>query len=195
MSHIKDSFDDDELTSMASEILRDLATKANDDPTVNPYLYLFSDDDICSIDKLPSFSSLSANPDEQLAYPVMSPKIISESKLSPYDSFNQSLPPIPVQLKSKSKLKSKPNLNKKAANHLYAHNLNTNSNNLTYISPSIFIEQSVSHDTIDIPLYISRQNHKQKRTELHVQIPDFGENEINIDICGKYNYKPRNKKK
>eukprot|EP00483_Globobulimina_turgida_P000250 UN00250 len=168
---------------MSAEILKDLATVFNRDRD----LYLFSDVDIGSIDKLPSCSSLSTHPDE-LLYPFMSPKIISDSKLSPNDSFNQLLPPIPSQSKSK------PNPNKKAVNQWYSHNLNTNT--LPYIRPpSIFIEQSVSHDTNDTPLCISPRNHIKNRRESHLQIPDFGGgNEINIGICGKCNCKPRNKR-
>eukprot|EP00483_Globobulimina_turgida_P004720 UN04729 len=144
-----------------------------------------SHDDIGSVDKLPSLSSSSStNKDESmvyLRYPLMSPTIISDSKLLPNDSFNQSFPPLPSQ--------SKLNSNKKTVNYWYTRNLNTN--HLPYIRPpSIFIEQSVSHDSSStddishITSCISPRNHTKKRSECHAQIPDFDEENQNIiNIC------------
>eukprot|EP00483_Globobulimina_turgida_P010001 UN10020 len=158
MSHTKDSFDDYELTRMATEIMMDLAVKTNLDPDArNPYLYLFSNDDIdaVSLENLPSISSVNIDEDmSYLYYPSMSSKI------------NQSLPPIPS-----------PKLNP-----INIQPINKNDFSDPCVPPiniNVFMERSSSPP---ISSCISPRNHTRKRGESHAKIPEFtDDDEINYN--------------
>eukprot|EP01083_Nonionella_stella_P223484 796425_1 len=198
MSFTKDSFDDEELSIMAAEIMRDLQTKPNLDPTdSNPYVFTPRTDDsmddeklskLPSLSYLSSVSQLSVNTEGNLIYvnyPSMSPNIISGSKLSTNDSFNISIPPLPI-------VEHKPAIN----GWCQMNNKLPSSNNiLPYIAPPA---EYIDDNSDIIPL-------KHKKMGTVSQIPIFSDNviqhgkDINITYNinnhkkqRKYKYKSKN---
>eukprot|EP01084_Bolivina_argentea_P053193 97655_1 len=140
MSFRKDSFNDEELTMMAEEITQHFNTKANHYETdSNNYLCSKSfNDDISSMDDekhytLPSisyFSSPTTDDNTFINYPSLSPKIVSESKLSSNDSFNISVPSIPSSIPIPKQQKQAINGWSRNNKSIYSTN-----HNLPYISP------------------------------------------------------------